>query len=136
MRTLIALSLYALATSTLAQEQPPLPESPNSTLGYPTVAAALSSLRTRPDVQFSVQNGWTVAVDEKAMTIWSFSSSTYPAYPAVVKRQVVANQDGGSDIKTSVLCEAEKRPCDDLVRTFNDMTARTLGPSAGPPKFH
>jgi hypothetical protein len=91
-------------------------------VGYPTVAAALAGLRSRQDVQFSEQNGWTIATDEKALTIWSFAPSGYPAYPAVVKRQVVDRQGGGSDIRIDVLCEAKKAPCDDLVRTFTQMT--------------
>ena len=59
--------------------------------------------------------------------MWSFAPSSYPAYPAVVKRQAVARQGGGSDIHIDVLSEAKKQPCDDLVRTFNQLTTRAIG---------
>lgn len=113
----------------------PLPESPNSSIGYPSVATALADLRARSEIEFSTQNGWTIAVDEHTRTIWSFSPSTYPAYPAVVKRHVKPNETGGSTIEMSVLCEAEKEPCDELVRTFDQMTAQRFGPLVGPPQF-
>jgi len=35
----------------------------SSTIGYPTVAAALADLRSRPEVQFSEAKGWTIAED-------------------------------------------------------------------------
>lgn len=84
---------------------------------YSTVAAALKGLHARPNVNFSTENGWTIATDETAYTIWSFAPASYPAYPAVVKRQVVS-QGSGSSISIEVSCEASKIACDDLVRTF------------------
>ena len=98
----------------------PIAETPGGSLGYPTVAAALEGLRASPGLVFSTQNGWTIAVDEKARTIWSFAPSSSPAYPAVVKREVVQKGPMAA-VKTSVLCEAAKQPCDDLVRTFAEM---------------
>jgi len=100
-------------------EQPPLPERPSS-VGYDTVAAALADLRSHPDVVFTTENGWLIATNEAAKTIWSFAPEGYPAYPAVVKRQAVP-QAGGSIIQMNVLCEASKRACDNLVRTFAEM---------------
>jgi hypothetical protein len=72
---------------------PPLPESPGSSTGYPTVAAALASLRSRPG-----------------------------AYPSAVKRQVV-QEGGLVSVKMSVLCESTKAACDDLVRSFLQLNA-------------
>jgi hypothetical protein len=110
-----------------AQELPssgPLPETPNSEVGYHTVAQALTSLRARRDVTVSTERGWTIITDEKNLTIWSFAPAAHPAYPAVVKRVVRARPGGGSDINMSVLCEASKEACDQLVREFDAMNRR------------
>ena len=101
---------------------PPLPEASVSTIGYPTVAAALMDLRSRPGIVFTTVNGWTIATDEAAYTVWSFAPPSYPAYPAVVKRWVVS-QGAGSMLHMDVQCEASKAACDDLVRTFQKMNA-------------
>ena len=103
----------------------PLPEASGSTIGYPSVAAALKALHAQPDVVFTTQNGWTIATDDAAYTVWSFTPPNYPAYPAVVKRQVVS-ETSGSTIRTSVHCEASKAACDDLVRTFSQMNEMAL----------
>lgn len=127
--SLAALTAVAVCPSTaLAQPLPagPLPETSGS-IGYPSVAKALAGLRARSDVEFSDQNGWTIVVDAKARTIWSFAPSTYPAHPAVVKREVVAAPGGRARLKMSVRCEADKQPCDDLVRTFAQMNTNAAG---------
>ena len=102
----------------------PLPETASSGVEYPTVAAALSALRARKDVSISTERGWTIITDEKHFTIWSFAPSSYPAYPALVKRTVRDRAGGGSHIDTSVLCEAHKAACDQLVREFDAMNRR------------
>jgi len=102
-----------------AQEIPrsgPLPEVANTAIEYHTVAEALSALRARHDVTVSTQHGWTIITDEKNLTIWSFAPNSYPAHPAVVKRVFRDRPSGGSDISMSVLCEASKEACDQLVR--------------------
>jgi hypothetical protein len=104
----------------------PLPEAAESAIGYETVAAALTGLRSQPGVVFSTENGWLIATDEAAYTIWSFAPQGYPAYPAVVMRKVVA-QGAGSVIHMNVLCEASKEDCDDLVRTFADLNGLPVG---------
>ena len=102
----------------------PLPEQAQTEVGYPTVAAALANLTKRTDVEISTVRGWTIIADRKAFTVWSFAPSTYPAYPAVVKRTVRGRAEGGSDVNISVLCEATKGACDQLVREFYAMTNR------------
>jgi hypothetical protein len=89
-------------------------------VGYNTVAEALRALRSKQGVVFTTENGWLIATDEPEYTIWSFAPQGYSAYPAVVKRQVIP-QGTGSQIKMTVLCEASKHVCDDLVRTFAKM---------------
>ena len=98
----------------------PLPESNAPTIEYASVAAAKNALRAKRGVIFKVENGWDIAVDEAALTIWSFAPPDYPAYPAVVKRQAVAHGQV-SKLVMSVHCEASKVACDDLVRTFAEM---------------
>ena len=103
----------------------PLPEASESTIGYPTVAAALEDLRTRPAIDFSTVNGWLIATDEAARTIWSFAPRDYPAYPAVVKRWVTP-RGAESTMHMSTQCEASKEACDDLVRLFARMNGFRL----------
>lgn len=101
----------------------PLPEASESTIGYPTVAAALKALHEQAKVVFTTKDGWTIATDEGSFTVWSFTPPNYPAYPAVVKRQVIS-EPTGSSIQTSVQCEASKSACDDLVRAFSQMNPK------------
>jgi len=101
----------------------PLPEQPNA-IGYPTVAAALIDLRSRPGVAFKAENGWTIATDKASSTIWVFASEGQAAYPAAIKRQFAADGHGGTKLEMSVLCEASKADCDSLVRTFEALNAR------------
>ena len=105
-----------------------LPETTSSGIGYPGVAAALAALRARSDVDISTVRGWTIISDNKNLTVWSFAPESYPAHPAVVKRSVRPSPSGGSNVQTSVLCEATKEACDQLVREFDAMTQRTLPP--------
>lgn len=115
-------SLSALIAPARA-DQPaaaPLSETMGSSVGYDTVASALADLRTRPDAAFTTENGWLIATQEAVYAIWSFAPKGYSAYPAVVKRQVTPN-GSGSSVEMSVLCEASKTACDELVRTFARM---------------
>ena len=88
-----------------------------STIGYPSVAAALSALRAREDVNISVDDGWTIITEPGGLTIWSFSPPDQPAYPAVARR-VFHQEEGAWFIQMDVRCEAEKAACDQLQRDF------------------
>ena len=105
-------------------EQAPLPEA-EASIEYQTVSQALTALRAKPGVVFTTENGWLIATDEGAYSIWSFAPQGYAAYPAVVKRWVIPKQVG-SEIRMDVLCEASKANCDDLVRTFAKMNGLPL----------
>jgi hypothetical protein len=123
----------ALSLSVAAAQAPP--EQATSTIGYPTVAAALQDLHSRPDVVFSAPNGWTVANDKPSTTIWSFVPATDPAYPAVVKRRLVRDGDA-FDIKMDVLCGGPKAACEHLVSQFEALNAEmkaNILQRAGPP---
>jgi hypothetical protein len=115
----LAVGLLVSATECIAQDRP-LGEAESSTIGYDSVADAMTHLRSKPGVEFSTENGWTIAVDRAALTVWSFAPEQYPAYPAVVMRRVVEREEQVS-IEMNVLCEASKADCDELVRTFAAM---------------
>lgn len=101
----------------------PLPEVDHSSVGFPTVDVALTTLRVKPGAEVSVQGGWTIISDREESTLWSFIPAGHPAYPAVVKRQT-HEKDGGAYISMSVLCQSTKAPCDQLVRDFNALNDR------------
>ena len=105
-------------------QQAPLPEA-EASIEYQTVSQALTALRAKPGVAFTTENGWLIATDDGAYSIWSFAPQGYAAYPAVVKRWVIPKQVG-SEIRMDVLCEAAKANCDDLVRTFAKMNGLPL----------
>lgn len=105
--------------------KPPLAEAPASTIGYPTVAAALQALRAQQGVRIAVQDGWTIANDPDGPTLWSFAPVGHAAYPAVVRRRFVKAGEGMS-LAMDVHCEADKVPCDDLVRSFQQLNAQML----------
>jgi len=116
----LCLSLGPLAPENLAAAEP-LPEQPSSTIGYPTPEAALAALRAKPGVEFSSQDGWTIATDDADNAVWSFPPQRDPAYPAVVRRRMTAAPGGKVAVQMDVLCSATKTACDDLVRAFDRM---------------
>lgn len=92
-------------------------------VGYPTVAAALDALKARGDVSISVQGGWTIAEDQAAHVIWSFTPPDHPAHPAVVRRALV-QKDGALNMDMTALCQASKEACDKLMGEFKALNAR------------
>jgi hypothetical protein len=44
-----------------------------SSIGYPSVAAALKDLHSKPEVNFGEQNGWVIADDRSHVTVWTFA---------------------------------------------------------------
>lgn len=123
-RFLMALfSSLSVSCWALAAETAPLPEVSGSSIGYPSVEAALMDLRVKPGVVVTSPNGWTVADDVGAHTIWSFPPPGHPAFPSAVRREIVETNEGIS-LQMSVLCQATKRACDDLVRTFQALNAQ------------
>lgn len=92
-------------------------------IGYPTVAAALTALKARSDVDISVQGGWTIVDDKPANAVWSFTPAHHPAHPAVVRRAVVS-RGGAAVMDMTALCQASKAACDKLMDEFNELNAR------------
>jgi hypothetical protein len=106
LRTLTLLAFLAFP----AGAQPPeaLPEAGAPTIGYPTVQAALETLRAKSGVSFRTENEWLIANDDEEIAAYMFVPSGHPAYPTVIKRSV-ANRDGEAYIETS------KAVCDELM---------------------
>jgi hypothetical protein len=115
------LTLFCATTNCQSAES--LPEAPQSTIGYRSVAEALEALRSNANIETRVENGWTIAVDKTSNAIWSFAPDTDAAYPAVAKRTVV-QRDGSVSLDMKVLCQASKEACDAFVRQFQALNAR------------
>ena len=105
---------------------PAFPQGEGKGVGFKTVAAALESLTSRPDIQVSTTkpDGWTIASDPKNNIQWSFTPPGHYAHPAVVKRAIKQSPDGNIYIEMTALCEAEKTPCDRLIDEFNALNHR------------
>jgi hypothetical protein len=98
-------------------------ETTDNGIGYPTVQAALTTLKAKPGVRIRNQRGWTMIEDQEskdAYDVWAFAPQGDPAYPAVVKR-VIYKQDGQVFIKMAALCESTQTACDALVGKFKAM---------------
>lgn len=96
-----------------------------SAIGYRSVGAARAALANKPAVQTTTQAGWTIVTDEQGndFTTWTFAPRTHPAYPSVVRRDIVF-KDGNPTLITRVLCEARRATCDALYSRLRGQIAR------------
>jgi len=93
-------------------------QSDDSGIGYPSPGAAMEALHARPDVIFSVQNGWIIASDRTNQTVWSFSPVGDPAFPTAVKREVVQSGDNFY-VVTKIMCRGTQAACDAVSAEFH-----------------
>lgn|ERR1700733_1168463 len=96
----------------------------SSGIGYPSVAAALADLHSKPEVIFREEDGWIIAEDRSHYTLWSFATVGDPAYPSAVKRTAVQESGGSVTMNMNILCEAKQDACDRLVANFNELNER------------
>jgi hypothetical protein len=127
-RFMTALALAASSLTAIAQTAlPPIEESASGVtkLGYKTVAAALEGLKAMPGASVTVTqpDGWTIAVEPGTKAMWSFTPAGHYANPAVVRREI-KQRDGGIYVEMVALCQAEKEPCDRLIREFQELNQR------------
>jgi hypothetical protein len=117
----------ALFAQTGATGEKPPASSSHAGVGFKTVAAALAAVKTRPGAKITVTqpDAWTIITEHGGSVVWSFTPAAHPAYPAVVRRAIVVGEDGESRIEMAGLCEAEKAPCDRLMKEFRDITERS-----------
>lgn len=111
------------AVSAAQPNLPPLPEAIENQTGFASPAAALSALRSRPDVKFQKQANWLVAVDAANQAVWSFSPQDHAAYPDAIKRFVVKGAGGAFYVNTAIQCGGTKMVCDQLVRDFQKLNS-------------
>ncbi len=107
-----------------AQSKDLLPESPGA-LEYKRVSEALDAVRAKPGVIVNVTkpDGWVIINDGKDV-MWSFTPVGHYAHPAVVRRALVLRSSGGLFMDMRALCEAQKEPCDRLIREFQQLNDR------------
>jgi hypothetical protein len=96
----------------------------------PNSLQVLESLKSNPAAVFRIQNGWTIVnVDnEQEKSIYSFTPESHPAYPSIVKREIV-EKDGSIHINMTAKCGATKDICDKLVQQFialNDKVKQSM----------
>ena len=120
-RTVLPISF--VFQSQVSADVPNVAAAQEFSIGYTSVSAARDALRSKGNIAFSIENGWTIASDRDNYAIWSFAPPRDPAYPSVVKR-IIVQGDSGLDIKMSVLCEAPTRACDQLVENFKVLNAQ------------
>jgi hypothetical protein len=96
----------------------------SSGIGYPSVAAALADLHSKPQVIFREEGGWIIAEDRSHYTLWSFATEGDPAYPSAVKRTAVQEAGGSVTMNMNILCESNQDACDKLVANFNELNER------------
>ena len=112
-----ALAQPTEGSSASAQTQP-------SSIGYPTVAAALEALRSQSGSTVSLQGGWSKSsVSHQSRPLWSFTPANHPAHPAAVKRKIV-ERDGVVGVHMTALCQAEKAACNRLIEEFQQLNDR------------
>lgn len=93
-------------------------------IGFDTVAEARAALAKREGASATTDEfGWTVVSEDRTQTLWSFVPAKHPAFPAVVRRQLV-ERDGTIFIEMETLCEAKQPACDALEKEFDALNAR------------
>ena len=104
---------------------PPIPETPGA-LPYKRVTEALADLKARPgaEVNIAQPSGWTIISFKNPMEVWSFAPEGHYSYPSAVRRAVRESPEKHVYIDMAVLCEADKVPCDKLVREFQELSNR------------
>lgn len=96
-----------------------------SGIGYVSVSAARKALAAKPSVATADHGGWTIITDEAGdgFTTWTFAPKSHPAYPTVVRRDIVF-KNGNPTLVARVLCEARRGACDALYSRLRAEVAR------------
>jgi len=121
------LVVYSAAASAQVASVPSEAASePSSGIGFGSVAQALEALKERPGVSVTTTkpDGWIIISEPGGMSIWSFTPAAHYAYPAVVHRQLKVDAGGSLSVEMRGLCQAEKGPCDRLMKEFETMNAQ------------
>ena len=63
---------------------------------------------------------WKSYKDKNDQTIWAFTTEGHPAHPAVACN-VVGSEHGKTNIKTYIVCSADKNKCDQLSDSYREL---------------
>ena len=110
----IALALIVGACMSAFADEPVPPG--KSGIEYSTLEEALAALHAKAGVTFKKQNGWLVATDSNPIVVWLFTPPGHPAYPSMIKQQII-NKPDGAYMDRAIRCLASKAVCD---RYFGD----------------
>jgi hypothetical protein len=119
----ICLVLAASSLVGAVRAQTPTQAMEPNKIGYPTVAAALEALKTKPGAKQQDSKRWIIFEDAEGedLVLWSFTLTTHQAHPSVVKRTLQKRADGYY-IDMNVRCEAaDKSACGALVQSFRSL---------------
>ncbi len=119
------LRIFAAACLMSLSGMPAFAQSPPG-VGYATVQEALEALKAKPGVRIETTkpDAWTIVNEPGGLMQWSFTPPAHAAYPAVVRRALKTNADGGVYIEMTGLCQASKAPCDQLMQEFKELNQR------------
>jgi len=112
--SVVALGLFCWNFPAFAQE--------GSSIGYPSVAAALEALRSDPTATESTDRGW-ILFQRGRLEFWSFTPEGHPAHPSAAKRTGY-QAGGGWHVVTKLLCQSTKASCDALREEYRQLDER------------
>jgi hypothetical protein len=129
--TVIAMTMALAASAGLAQtSSSTAPATPPAAakIGYATVAEALKQLEAKDGNGAIVTHpdGWTIVNEPAASAQWSFTPAGYFAHPAVVRRVIKRDAQGGVSVEIASLCEAKEADCKRLVTEFEALNDRII----------
>jgi len=96
-----------------------------SGIGYASVSAARKALAAKPEVETADHSGWTIITEQGGdeFTTWTFAPKGHPAYPTLVRRDIVFKR-GNPTLITRVLCESRRGACDSLYNRLRAQIAQ------------
>jgi hypothetical protein len=92
-------------------------------ISYKSVQQAYDAMRANEQAKASRdEDGWITVVIRTGPDegIWTFTPRGYPAFPAVVKRQVI-ERDGNLFVAMDMVCQSRRDACDALLEEFNKL---------------
>jgi len=113
MKTLSLISLFLIYSGNLFANNITAP------IQYSSVDNAMNTLKNKKSANTSYQGGWTIIslIENNNQVMWFFSPKKHSAYPAVIKKSIIA-KGNGLETKIVTLCEAAKPECDKLIAQF------------------
>jgi hypothetical protein len=124
----VALVMGLLHSTGHAQSPARSGTDPTPKIGYATVAEALKQLEAKDGNGAIVTHpdGWTIVNEPAAAAQWSFTPAGYFAHPAVVRRVIKRDAQGGVSVEIASLCEAKEADCKRLVTEFEALNDRII----------